>query len=85
MNYVMNDWKLKKELERCKDFKKCFEDLYKMDAEERVVVSICGFCVPRSNYFGGDSVRRIEVKLKMVMEQEERLKDGSEDSKKVLL
>ena len=46
--------------------KEYFEDLYYIDTQEEVTVHMCGFDgIGRGNYFGGDSMGRAEVEVKM--------------------
>ena len=43
-----------------------FEDLYNIDTQEDVTVHMCGFDgIRRGNYFGGESIGRTEVELRM--------------------
>ena len=47
-------------------WKDCFEDLYDIGTQEQVVVHMCGFdIVQRSNYFGGEPIRRTEVGVRV--------------------
>ena len=47
-----------------KTWKKYFEVLYNIDTQEEVAVQMCGFDgIRRTNYFGGEPIRRAEVEL----------------------
>ena len=52
------------ETEMRRILKEYYEDLYNIDIQEQVAVHICGFDgVRRSNYFGGEPIRRTEVEV----------------------
>ena len=49
-----------------KIWKEYFENLYNIDTQEQVAAHICGFVgVQRGNYFGGEKIRKNEVKVRM--------------------
>ena len=49
-----------------------FEELYNIETQEKVSVHICGFeGIQRGNYFGGEQIRRTEVKIRL-----RKLKNG---------
>ena len=44
-------------------WKEYYEDLYNIDTQEQVAIPLCGFDgVQRGNYFGGELIRRMEVR-----------------------
>ena len=44
-----------------------FEDLYNIDSQEEVAVHMCGFDqIWSGNYFGGESIGRAEVEVRVV-------------------
>ena len=46
--------------------KEHYEDLYNIDTKEHVAVHVCGFNgVWRSNYFGGEPIKRTEVEVRV--------------------
>ena len=47
-------------------WKEYFEDLYNIDIKEYVAVYMCGFDgIRRGKYFRGESIGRVEVKVRM--------------------
>ena len=55
-----------------RDVEGVYEDLYNIVTQEQVKVHMCGFDgVRRGNYFGGEPIRRTEVKVRVG-----KLKDG---------
>ena len=47
-------------------WKKYFEELYNIDAQEKVAVHMCDFDgIQRGNYFGGDPTERAEVLVRV--------------------
>ena len=51
--------------EERKIWKEYFEDLYNIDTQKEVAVHMCGFDeIRRSNYFGGESIRRPEIEVR---------------------
>ena len=54
------------EIEARSIWKGYFEDLYNIDNQEGVAVHMCGFDGVRiGNYFGGQSIRKTEVELRV--------------------
>ena len=52
--------------------KEYFQDLYNIDAQEEVVVHICGFDgILRGNYFGGEPFGRVDIEVRL-----DNLKNG---------
>ena len=46
--------------------KEYFQDLYNIDAQEEVVVHICGFDgILRGNYFGGEPFGRVDIEVRV--------------------
>ena len=49
-----------------KIWKEYFEDLYNIDTQEEVAVHMCGFHgIRRCNYFGGESIGRAAVEVRV--------------------
>ena len=43
-----------------------FEDLYNIDTQKQVAVHVCGFdVIRRGNYFGGKTIERVEVEVRV--------------------
>ena len=50
-----------------KIWKEYFEDLYNIDTQEEVAVHMCGFdVIRRGNYFGGESIGKAEVEVRVI-------------------
>ena len=66
----MGGWYWKSEV--LKIWKEYYEELYNIDTQEQDAVHMCGFDgVWRGNYFRGEPILRIEVKIRV-----EKLKNG---------
>ena len=47
-------------------WKEYFGDMYNIDTKEKVTVHMCGFDgIRRNNYFGGEPIGRVEVKVRI--------------------
>ena len=60
-----------------KERMKYFEDVYNLDTQEQVAISMCDFNrICRDNYFGGKPLGRAEVQVRV-----EKLKNGKAAAK----